>query len=265
MNHLKEEQLVEHYYSSNAADGSSLAAEEHPETDAHLVECAACARAYSALQSDLADIAILEPPARDPTYGEQVWQSISPSLQAYERRKPGWMRLWPTLAYAGACAVLIAGAFFAGRISMQKQTEAVVVRPKPPAPAQHVVVVVLSDHLDRSERFLVQLKHADVDNTELARPLSDEARSLLAANHICRKKALEAKDPELNTALDHLDQLLSKLANQPGGLNPAALAELQREMKSENLLFEVRVLRSRVPASHAGQTPLGAEPKGGTV
>jgi hypothetical protein len=37
------------------------------------------------------------------------------------------------------------------------------------------------------------------------------------------------------------------LANRQGGLDAAALSQLQDEMKSDSLLFEVRVLRSRIP------------------
>jgi hypothetical protein len=108
-----------------------------------------------------------------------------------------------------------------------------------------VVVVVLSDHLDRSERFLVELKHADLNNNGTGTPLRDEARSLLAANRLCRKNVAPDDDPALSTALDHLDRLLGEAANAPGRLNGAALAKLQAEMNAEGVLFEVRVLRSR--------------------
>jgi hypothetical protein len=54
-------------------------------------------------------------------------------------------------------------------------------------------------------------------------------------------------DPALATALDRLDHLLAQLANRQGGLDAAALSQLQDEMKSDSLLFEVRVLRSRIP------------------
>ena len=114
----------------------------------------------------------------------------------------------------------------------------------PPA-KQPIVVVVLDDHLDRSERFLVQLKHADVDPAQMATPLRDEARSLLTANRVCRKNLGQADDPELSTALDHLDRLLAEAANEPGGLNAQAITKLQDEMNADGLLFEVRVLRSR--------------------
>jgi hypothetical protein len=116
---------------------------------------------------------------------------------------------------------------------------------------QRVVVVVLSDHLDRSERLLVQLKHADADDTQLATPLRDEARSLLVANRKCRQEAENAGDPALTNVLDHLNQLLNGLANQPGGLNADAIARLQAQMNQDGLLFEVRVLRSRIPKHQA--------------
>ena len=126
--------------------------------------------------------------------------------------------------------------------------------------ARRVVVVVLSDYLDRSERLLVELKHADADSTQMVSPLRDEARTLLAANRICRQDASKDHDPALDSALDRLDHLLDELANQPGGLNAASLARLQKEMDEDGLLFEVRVLRSRVEAGHGT-----AGTKGGTI
>jgi hypothetical protein len=124
------------------------------------------------------------------------------------------------------------------------------------------VVVVLDDHLDRSERFLVELKHADLESPAMASPIRDEARSLLAANKVCREKAAEKSDPELTTALDHLDRLLAEAANEPGGLNAGSIAKLQDEMNSDGLLFEVRVLRSRIASRKvAGNRPI----KGATI
>jgi hypothetical protein len=124
------------------------------------------------------------------------------------------------------------------------------------------VVVVLSDHLDRSERLLVELKHADADSTEMVSPLRDEARSLLDANRICRQNVKQDDDPALTGALDHLDRLLAELANEPGGLNSATISRLQDEMNKDGLLFEVRVLRARIPHAQGA----GADSsKGGTI
>jgi hypothetical protein len=129
-------------------------------------------------------------------------------------------------------------------------------------PAERVVVVVLSDHLDSSERLLVELKHTDAGNAEMRTPLRDEARRLLAANQLCRREAKKADDPALEAALDRLNQIFNELANQPDGLNAAAITRLQDQLNSGSLLFEVRVLRSRaLDQKPAARTRL----QGGTI
>ena len=258
MKHLSEEEMIALVY----GEGDKIAAEWH------LEGCAECSKAYAALESDLAEMKFAEPPELDAFYGERVWASLSGSLRAYEARKRKWLGggLWRGLSYAAACVLLLAFAFIGGRLWEHKRAQnaaAINSQQKPqqvvPVPQrERVVVVVLSDHLDRSERLLMELKHADAESPEMVSPLRDEARSLLAANHICRQHARRQDDPELATALDRLDHLLDELANQPGGLNMATLARLQDETNADGLLFEVRVLRSRQPAA-AGRT------KGGTI
>ena len=255
MKHLTEEQLIDLYYS-----------EDGPESARHLDSCAECARAYEALQSDLADMHPLEPPARPAEYGEQVWHAIAsavPTMHASSRRRWQPHGLWIGLCSAAACTLLVAAAFFAGRLWEHRQPQPLVAnRPAAPVPEPRVVVVVLSDHLDRSERFLVELKHARADDTELASPLREEARSLLAANRKVRADTAQAGDPALTAALDHLNELLDAMASHPGGLNAAAIARLQDEMNSDGLLFEVRVLRSRIPR---GKSAMAAHLKEGGI
>jgi len=108
-------------------------------------------------------------------------------------------------------------------------------------------VVVLGDHLDRSERLLVELKHADAEDPDLVTPLREEARNLLGANREFRDEAEQEGDASLVEALNHLDKLLTEIANQPGGLDAAALQKIRDEMNADGLLFEVRVLRSQNP------------------
>jgi len=251
MKHASEGQLVEHFY----GEGSTR-------VETHVKGCDQCARALADLAIDLAELKFPRLPAREASYGEQVWQSIAPSLPAYPKRKRSWLNtIWQDhlpskaalgrgLGLATACSLVLAGAFFAGRFWEHKKQAPVAMAPNPvqphqKQPPQRVVVVVLGDHLDRSERLLVELKHADADSAEIVNPLRDEARSLLAANRTFRQETSQTDDPELATALKHLDKVLTELANQPSGLNGPALEKLQNEMKSDSLLFEVRVLRSR--------------------
>jgi len=255
MNHLSDEELIAHAY----AEDDSTAVQQH------IASCAECAKAYSALGSDLADMKFAEEPVRDAAFGRRVWESIADSLPAYESRR-SWFRgaPWSPLSYALAGIVLVVSAFLGGRLwehrhaqtvaqNHAQQKEQSVARP-----TERVVVVVLSDHLDRSERLLVELNHTDAGDGEVAYPLRDEARRLLPANRICRQNAKQDDDPALSSALDRLDRLLVELANQPEGVNSQSISKLQDEMNADGLLFELRVLRSRQAAANT-------HPKGDTI
>ena len=108
-----------------------------------------------------------------------------------------------------------------------------------------MVVVVLGDHLDRSERLLVELNHAD-SNDVPAIPLRGEARELLANNRLVRQSAMRTGDLKVEASLDRLERLLVELANQPDEPNERDLNRLRKEMNTEGLLFDIRILRSRV-------------------
>ena len=150
MKHLNEEDLIEQYYKQGKARARR-----------HLEACAECAEDFAVLKSDLALVTPAEPPARDDAYGERVWRSIAPTLPIYEARKRSWLRggIWRSLSYAAACAVLVACAFIAGRVWEHKQLRTTAganptaIPQKATPPQQRLVVVVLSDHLDRSGRL----------------------------------------------------------------------------------------------------------------
>jgi hypothetical protein len=277
MKHLTDEELVDLYYGERTGEpGGPGHSGDRSDERQHIASCVDCRDAFAALKRDLDAVPEIEPPAQAADYGQVVWQSIAPQLTRYEPRRFEWprlsagMRLGVGLGFAAACALLVAGGFFAGSLWESKHPQQAAARNPSPAAGSNtgaqaqprVVVVVLSDHLDRSERFLVELKHADLDNSGTGTPLRDEARSLLAANRLCRKNVAPDDDPALSTALDHLDRLLAEAANSPGRLNGAALARLQEEMNGDGLLFEVRVLRSR----STDQISAGSDrPQGGTI
>jgi len=239
MNHFSEDALIEYHY------GESTAKDEIAH---HLRECSDCARSYAAIVRDLAEISAPATPVRDAEYGGQVWDSIRGSLRAYpEKPKAWWTSLlpsqqWKGFAAAAACLLVIVAAFFAGRFWEQSKKSG------NPTVAnnggrERVVLLVVGDHLERSERLLVELKHADAA-TEA--PLQQEARELLADNRLYRESVKQGGDLTLVSALDHLERVLIEVSNEPAGLSQARLDDLQNEMNTDGLLFEVRVLRSRV-------------------
>jgi hypothetical protein len=249
MKHLNEAELIEHYYEESA---------NMAERERHLNVCPACAKTYAELRRDLEAVKPLAPPARGEDYGEQVWQTLRASLPVYEKpRRRTLSQFWQPLAWATACAMLVAVAFYAGRQWQRKQTPAVAVAADPHA-RQRVVIVVLGDHLDRSERLLVELNHAGTHDGWEASPLRSEARELLATNRLVRQSAIETGDLGAEASLDRLERLLVELANQPDGQSEADLNRLRQEMNTDSLLFDIRVLRSRVNSP-------GIEPKGASI
>lgn len=252
MKHLTEEELIEHYYSEDFYKA---------EAELHLQACRQCAQAYEDLGKLLVSVRAPEAPARNAEYGAQVWQSIQGSLQPYSPKKKRFSFFWPQLAYAAACLLVLAGAFFAGRKWEHAHTSSVAAKLEPKA-KERIVLFVLDNHLDRSERLLVQLNHASADGSEVDQPLQSEARQLLTDNRLYRQSIAHANDPLLNATLDHLQRVLLEVANSPDGLSSADLARIEKEMNTQNLLFQIRILRTKV----AGQgTNAQAAPKGASI
>ncbi|HMF53707.1 MAG TPA: hypothetical protein VK593_05115 [Edaphobacter sp.] len=239
MKHWNEEELLDFYYGES--DTQAAIGE-------HLRECHECSQSYAALTTDLFAIRPSSTPFRDAQYGAEVWQSIRGPLPAYEapqKARFSWLRLhpWSGFAMAAVCLLVIAAAFFAGRQWEHRSAPSVAANGSGDQGRERVVLVVLGDHLDRSERLLVELKHAEPSNEA---PLQAEARDLLSTNRLYRESVKQAGDPALTTALDHLERVLIEVSNEPAGLSQARLDEFQKEMNTDGLLFEVRVLRSRV-------------------
>jgi len=123
---------------------------------------------------------------------------------------------------------------------------------------------VLTDHLDRTERLLVSLEHADSGDTAENAQLQTEARELLASNRLYRATASNAGDPALAGALDKLQGVLAEVANDPD-LTADDLQRVRNEMNTEGILFEIRVLRARGAEEMSGTTGGGKPAKGATI
>lgn len=236
MNHLGEDELVELYY----GEGTS-------EANAHMKACRECATHFSQLKQNLDAIRPETVPQKDAAFGERVWQSLQPQLIPYQK-KPlggfGWVQ-WKFVAMAVGCAALLVMVFLGGRYWERLTGKKTTIATNAQA-TKRVVVVVLTDHLDRTERLLVQLNHADLrDKTESAQ-LQSEAQELLASNRLYRNAASNEGDPEMAGALDRLEGVLAEIANDPD-LTTADLQRVRKDMNSDGVLFEIRVLLTRSP------------------
>jgi hypothetical protein len=244
MQHLTEEQLVAHFYRD---------AEAPPEASAHLIECRDCGDQYEMLRRVLALVDELPVPDRGEHYGEQVWTRLRWRLGRRTRRT------WLSLAAAAALFVIafIAGGYWhakhaAGNADDQMARKMNVPAPAGPAQAKdHVLVFVVTDHLDNTARMLLTVANADpgkgLDLT------SEQARAveLVASNRIYRQTASQRGDARIVSLLSDIEPILVELSHAGTSLNAEQLASMQKRIEEKGLLFKVRVMSAQAGGEDA--------------
>jgi hypothetical protein len=268
--HCTEDDLVLYHYGESS----------HPaRIERHLNECASCAALHRAIAGTLS--IIVEPgiPERGDHYGLEVWHRIRHQLPP---RDTTWWPAWlhgDRLAEAGMAAAIcaaVAGAFVAGRLwgpGGAPAGRAGVQANHAQAPEAQgdgdarVRLAAISDHLERSERVLLDL--VNLDDVKRARSeridVTDEqvwAADLVDTNRLYRQAAAGAGDTMVAAVLDDLERHLLDIVHGPSALTPAQLENLRVRLDAAALLFKVRVLhdelRERERAAAAPDTtPVG--------
>jgi len=236
MNHLSEEQIVLHYYGD---------AEEASEVERHLAACAECRAEFARVQSTLRQIEPLEVPEPAAGFEEKTWLNLRdhlPEKGSFLKRLLQGRQKW---ALAGAMAVLLAAAFLAGRFWPRPGPQIAEQLPSQVNP-QRVVLVAVSDHLERSQMLLVEIMNADTKGPINLSSEQAEARELLDSNHLYRVSSQQAGDPQVARLLDQLGRVLAEIANGPADVSPEDLQQVRHTIQSEGLLFKVRVVSSEV-------------------
>jgi hypothetical protein len=236
MNHLSEEQIVLHYYGDADAPG---------EVEQHLSDCAECRADFARLQSMLKQIEPLEVPEAAANFEEKTWLNIRDRLPEKGGFLQRLFRPQPKWALAGLMAVLIAGAFLAGRFWPRHEPSQIAQQPAAANP-QKIVLVAVGDHLERSQMLLVEIMHnEDTGNVDFSAE-QQLARDLLDDNHLYRVSAQQVGDPQVAHVLDQLGRVLTEIANGPSEVSSGDLQQVRHTIQSEGLLFKVRVIQSEV-------------------
>src|SRR5262245_16268444 len=110
MNHLQEDDLILHFY-------GEMEGTEATRAEQHLAGCAACRGSYTRLQRVLAAVDAMPDPVLPDGFERITWARLEPALGG-----PSNWRRWfafsaTRLAFASAVVVLVAAAFFAGRMT----------------------------------------------------------------------------------------------------------------------------------------------------
>jgi hypothetical protein len=232
MTHCTEEQLILHYYAEDRGQ---------PDVERHLAACAECAAEYHAMVETLQLVVAPAVPERDDSYALDVWTRIRTRLP--ERAAPwwhAWLR-WDAMTVAVAVATVVVAAFVAGRVWPRAAPAAV-----PPVASidaeagERVRLAAIGDHLERSERVLLDLVNAD-DPSDLSTEQA-WAADLLDSNRLFRNTASQAQDSLVAGVLDELERGLLEVVHGPSMPTPAEFEAVRTRLDADALLFKVRVL-----------------------
>jgi hypothetical protein len=147
----------------------------------------------------------------------------------------------------------IAGAFLLGRWSLgtgNQPVTTVASQKSPDAAAirERIVLAAVSDHLERTERGLVQLVNEDASGDIDISAEQAWARDLLTANRLYRQSVRGTGSPAVGLLLDQLEPVLLDLVHSPSRLSAADFEALRARIDEQSLLFKVRVTNSDVRA-----------------
>jgi hypothetical protein len=231
MNHLTEEDLILHYYDEV---GDAVA------VDRHLDTCPECRAAYASLERVLNVMDAMPVPERNVAYEAAVWRrlraaSLRPAL--WKRTNVRWPGLVLALASLVVAIVLIRRPPLQTSPGRDRQTAGV---------QEQILRLAVGDYLERSGIVLTELANASPAGPLDIALEQERAADLLAECRLYHQTALRARDSVVAGGLDELERVLLEIAHAPSRLDPAQVDELRQRLRSQGVLFRIRILRSAV-------------------
>jgi hypothetical protein len=103
----------------------------------------------------------------------------------------------------------------------------------------------MEDHLERSQRMLVDLVNGDNADVSLA---SDRTRAadLVADGRLYRRAADRLGDVEMRTLLEDVERVLVDVANGSSGPASKDLKDVRTRIDEQDLLFRLRVAGAEI-------------------
>ena len=229
--HLTEEDVVLAVYGELSLDAGS---------GRHLAECEVCQMRLRALERVLALCNEYDAPPRPGNYEVTTWAKLRPHI-AESPAPQRWWRWFP------AMAALVTVAFAGGmlvenlRHTPEPRGAAVAVAATSAQARERVLVMALSNHLDRTQMVLAELVNASAGGQADISDEQQRAEELLKDNRLLRQTALRGGDQVDANLLSDLERILLAVAHSPARISPPDLRQIQERIEEQGLLFKVRI------------------------
>jgi hypothetical protein len=237
--HLTDEELLLDFY-----DESSPIDRTRVRT--HLEQCEECRALDQELRAVLT--AVDTTPITEPPNGFEraMWARIEPLLPVEQPSRMRWQWMVPRLAVAASIGVLLVAAFAAGRVWDGPTASAPDVAVVDSTTPERLLRSEVEDHLERSQRMLVELVNADYTSGTPLQGDRARAADLVASGRLYRRSAEQVGDAEIGKLLEDLERVLVEVANGPADAAPEELSRLRQRIDDQDLVFRVRAVAREI-------------------
>jgi hypothetical protein len=260
--HVTDGDLLLDYYGEATADERAVLRE-------HLQACAECRAFDRELRAVLA-LVDTEPVAEAPAgFEREMWARLEPYLVGAVSTRPtdvgaGFSRpetrsLWrfefPRWAFAAGTAALAVASFALGRVWDAPSPPSVASVAETQSVSERMLRSEVEEHLERSQRVLVELANADDAAPVMLASDRERAADLVAAGRLYRRSVEQIGDTETRDLLEDVERVLVEIANGPAAETSNDLSEVRARISDQDLIFRLRLMTAEMRARERRAVP----------
>jgi len=254
--HISDEELLLDYY-------GEVTPERRAEMHAHVETCAECQSLDRELRAVLALVDGEPLPEAPEGFEREMWARLEPVVSGFSRTNEvrlkadsTWSFEFPRWALAASVAALAVGSFALGRVWDTPTTTS----PREPARtaaelSERMLRSEVEEHLERSQRVLVELANADDSAPVLLATDRERAADLVAAGRLYRRSAEVMGDADTRDLLEDVERVLVEIANGPEVESSNDLSGVRARISDQDLIFRLRVMTAAMQARERRARP----------
>ena len=166
-----------------------------------------------------------------------------------------WSFEFPRWALAASVAALAVGSFALGRVwdtpASSSRAQTVDAR----ALSERMLRSEVEEHLERSQRVLVELVNADDSAPVMLASDRERAADLVAAGRLYRRSAEDMGDADTRDLLEDVERVLVEVANGPDVETSKDLSDVRARISDQDLIFRLRMMTAEMQARERRARP----------